>query len=143
MSVHFVQVDVRYEGSLRCEATHEKSGSKLITDAPVDNHGKGESFSPTDLVATGLATCIATTMAIFAERHEIALQGMSITVKKEMTQVPPRRIARLISDITVNLPFDHPHREALERAAQGCPVYSSLHPDVEKVVNFVWQQSTH
>ena len=133
-----IQISIDYQGGLRCEATHGPSQKQLITDAPVDNHGKGESFSPTDLVATALGTCMATIMGIFAERHAIDLRGMKITVGKEMTQVPVRRIARLSSEIVVPLPPTHPQREALERAALTCPVHQSLHPEVEKPVTFVW-----
>ena len=90
-----VKIEIEYTGSLRCSALHTPSQTRLITDAPVDNHGKGESFSPTDLVATALGTCMATLMGIFAERHAIDLAGMKITVVKEMTTKPPRRIGRL------------------------------------------------
>ena len=133
-----IQIDIEYAGTLRCSAVHVPSSQTLITDAPVDNHGKGESFSPTDLVATALGTCMATIMGIFAQRHEIDLRGMKITVTKEMTTSPVRRIARLASEIRVPLPTTHPQREALERAALTCPVHGSLHPDVEKPVRFVW-----
>ncbi len=133
-----VQIDVIYQGGLRCAATHVPSGTTIFTDAPVDNHGKGESFSPTDLVATALATCVLTTMAIFAERHEIELRGSTVSVTKEMISTPVRRIARLKATIHIPLPTTHPHREALERAALTCPVHQSLHPDVEKPMEFVW-----
>ncbi len=133
-----IQITIDYLGGLRCHATHGPSQNTFITDAPVDNHGKGESFSPTDLVATALGTCMATVMGIFAQRHEIDLRGMKVTVLKEMTQSPVRRIARLTSEITMPLPATHPQRAALERAALTCPVHQSLHPDVEKPVNFIW-----
>jgi len=133
-----IQISVEYQGGLRCEATHGPSQTKLLTDAPVDNHGKGESFSPTDLVATAMGTCMATVMGIFAERHAINLRGMKITVGKEMVQVPVRRIARLTCEIVMPLPATHPQREALERTALTCPVHQSLHPEVEKPVTFVW-----
>jgi uncharacterized OsmC-like protein len=133
-----IQIDIDYLGGLRCEATHGPSQNKLITDAPVDNHGKGESFSPTDLVATALGVCMATVMGIFAERHAIDLRGMKVTVRKEMTQAPVRRIARLTTAIVVPLPDTHPHRAALERAALTCPVYESLLAEMEKPVAFVW-----
>ena len=133
-----VEVHIQYLGELRCEAAHGPSQTTLITDAPVDNHGRGESFSPTDLVATALGTCIVTTMGIFAQRHGIELRGAKITVQKEMTSVPTRRIARLTSELFLPLPATHPHREALERAAFTCPVHQSLHPDVEKPIRFVW-----
>jgi len=140
MQTHFVQIDVTYEGRLRTRATHGPSGNSLVTDAPVDNHGRGESFSPTDLVATALGTCMATVMGIYAESHGIDLKGMSVTVKKEMVQTPVRRIGRLPAEIRVPLPAAHPHRAALERAALTCPVHASLHPDVEKPVTFLWQE---
>ena len=133
-----VRIDLVYRGDLRCEATHAPSGTVLSTDAPVDNQGKGESFSPTDLVATALGTCIMTTMGIYAKRHEIDLRGGTVTVLKEMTQVPVRRIARLPTEVRLPVPKDHPHREALERAALTCPVHQSLHPDVDKPITFVW-----
>jgi putative redox protein len=133
-----VKISIAYHGDLRCEAIHGPSNNKLLTDAPVDNHGKGESFSPTDLVATALGTCMATVMGIYAQQHEIDLRGMKVTVGKEMTQVPVRRIARLTCEITIPLPDTHPRREALERAALTCPVHQSLHPDVEKPVTFIW-----
>jgi putative redox protein len=133
-----VQIDLVYRGELRCEATHGPSGKHLETDAPVDNQGRGESFSPTDLVATALGACMLTIMGIYAKRHEIDLTGTTVTVQKEMTQVPVRRIARLTTEIRVPLPADHPQCQALERAALTCPVHQSLHPDVEKPVEFVW-----
>ncbi len=133
-----VEIRIQYLGDLRCEAAHGPSHTTLLTDAPVDNHGRGESFSPTDLVATALGTCMLTVMGIFAARHGIALAGTKITVQKEMTAVPVRRIARLACEITFPLPPAHPHREALERTALTCPVHQSLHPDVEKPVSFIW-----
>src|SRR4051812_18212983 len=136
-----VDIYIRYEGGLHCAAKHGPSGASLATDAPVDNHGRGESFSPTDLVATALGACMLTIMGIFAQRHSIDLNGTAVSVQKEMTNVPVRRIARLTTEIRVPLPSNHPHREALERAALTCPVHQSLHPDVEKPVRFVWQDS--
>ena len=133
-----VKISIAYTGELHCFATHGPSGKTLETDAPVDNNGKGESFSPTDLVATGLGTCMATLMGIVAQRHHIELKGMKVTVEKEMTQEAPRRIARLGVKIHVPLPGSHDKREILERAALTCPVHQSLHPDIEKPVNFYW-----
>jgi putative redox protein len=134
-----VRIEVTYQGGLRSIATHGPSQNKLTTDAPVDNHGKGESFSPTDLVATALGTCMLTVMGIYAERHGVDMSGASVTVDKEMTAVPVRRIAKLTSEIRMPLPADHPQREALERIALTCPVHQSLHPEVEKPVRFIWQ----
>jgi uncharacterized OsmC-like protein len=133
-----VKISIRYEGGLRCEAVHGPSGQQLFTDAPVDNHGKGESFSPTDLVATALGSCMATIMGIVAERHKLDLTGMKIEVTKEMSQDTPRRIARLTTVIDVPLPPDHPDRELLERAALTCPVHQSLHPEIEKPLELRW-----
>jgi putative redox protein len=133
-----VEVHIQYLGELRCEAEHAPSKTTILTDAPMDNHGRGEAFSPTDLVATALGTCIVTTMGIFAQRHGIELRGTKITVQKEMTSVPTRRIARLACELSLPLPASHPHREALERAAHTCPVHQSLHPEVEKPIRFIW-----
>ncbi len=127
-----------YEGGLRCRAAHGPSGTALVTDAPVDNHGKGESFSPTDLVATALGTCMMTIMGIVAERHGIDLVGMRAETVKEMTQSPPRRIASLRTRLTIPLPADHPQRAALEQAAHTCPVHKSLHPEIDAGIEFVW-----
>lgn len=133
-----VKVSINYEGGLRCAATHEPSGKSVVTDAPVDNHGKGESFSPTDLVAAALGTCMATIMGIVAGRHHVDLRGMKIEVAKTMSAEAPRRIARLTTTIDVPLPANHPQREMLERAALTCPVHHSLHPDIEKPTEFRW-----
>jgi putative redox protein len=133
-----VRIDIVYSGELRCAATHTPSSESLITDAPTDNHGKGESFSPTDLVATALGTCMLTIMGIFAKRHGIDLSGTSVTVVKEMTTTAPRRIASLKSEIRLPLSGTHPHRKSLEQAALTCPVHQSLRPDIEKPVRFVW-----
>lgn len=133
-----VQIDIVYSGELRCAATHAPSSERLITDAPADNHGKGQSFSPTDLVATALGTCMLTIMGIFAERHGIDLRGTKVSVVKEMTTTAPRRIASLKSEVRLPLSGTHPHRGALEQAALTCPVHQSLHPDIEKPVRFVW-----
>ena len=127
-----------YEGGLRCRATHAPSGTSLVTDAPVDNHGKGESFSPTDLVATALGACMMTIMGIVAERHGVNLVGMTAETVKEMTKEPPRRIASLRTRLTIPLPADHPQRAALEQAAHTCPVHKSLHPEIDAAIEVVW-----
>jgi putative redox protein len=133
-----VEINAVYEGTLRCSAIHGPSGSSIETDAPVDNHGRGERFSPTDLLATALGTCMMTIMGIFAERNEIDLTGTKVRVHKEMTPEPPRMIARLPVVIEVSLSADHPKRKALEKAALTCPVNLSLHPDIERPVTFDW-----
>jgi uncharacterized OsmC-like protein len=133
-----VSITVGYEGELRCRANHGPSGSKIITDAPTDNHGKGESFSPTDLVATALATCMATVMGIKARQKGYDLVGMKVSVEKHMSEDSPRRIVRLPIRIEVPLPEDHPDRKLLEATALACPVHHSVHPDIDKPVSFVW-----
>jgi putative redox protein len=134
-----VEAHIQYQGDLRCVATHGPSQSSIETDAPVDNMGKGERFSPTDLVGTSLATCVLTTMAIAARRKGLELPGMTASVRKHMTTEPPRRIARLEVDVVIPLPPDHPERAFLEAAGRGCPVRRSLHPDTEVVETFTWQ----
>lgn len=133
-----VHIDISYVGGLRCEAVHGPSGSKIQTDAPVDNHGKGEAFSPTDLASTSLGVCMATVMGIVAERHGIVLNGMKISVDKTMSADTPRRIAKIDIVFTIPLPANHPQRKLLEAAALTCPVHHSLHPDVETPVCFNW-----
>ena len=136
--IAMVTIEIDYEGELHCRAVHGPSGTELATDAPVDNQGRGESFSPTDLVATALGSCIMTTMGIVAARHEVSLSGMKTQVGKEMTTEGPRKIARLTVDAVVPLAADHPQREVLERAAATCPVHRSLSAEVEVVVNWKW-----
>ncbi len=133
-----VPITFRYDGGLRCISTHGPSGSTLPTDAPTDNMGKGEAFSPTDLVATALGTCIVTTMAIVAKRKGYDLPAVTADVEKHMTATPPRRIAKIVVRLSIPLPADHPDRPVLEAAAHACPVHQSLHPDVEKDVTFAW-----
>jgi uncharacterized OsmC-like protein len=134
-----VEIKIDYQGDLHCRAVHGPSGTVLETDAPVDNNGRGESFSPTDLVATALGVCMATVMGIVARRKEIGLEGMKVDVKKHMTTDTPRRIAKLEVDIHVPLPADHPERKLLEAAGHGCPVHQSLHPDVVQEIRWHWR----
>jgi putative redox protein len=134
-----VEINIQYEGDLHTSAEHGPSGVALETDAPVDNNGRGESFSPTDLVATALGTCMLTTMGIYARRNEIDLRGAHAHVEKEMVQRPLRRIGQLSVKITVPLAPDHSHRKALEDAALKCPVRQSVHPDIAIPVEFSWE----
>jgi putative redox protein len=133
-----VEIQVRYEGELRCAATHGPSGTRLSTDAPVDNQGRGESFSPTDLVATALGTCMLTTMGIVAARHGWDLAGATATVEKGMVADPERRIGRLAVTIRVPGALDERAKKTLERTALTCPVHRSLSPAVEIPVEFQW-----
>lgn len=133
-----VTITGEYQGSLRCSATHGPSGNGLTTDAPRDNQGKGEAFSPTDLVATGFATCIATTMAIVARRHGVELDGLRYEVTKEMSTDAPRRIARLTATLWLPPSAAKVPAGVLEHAAHHCPVHQSLAAGVEKVITFQW-----
>jgi len=133
-----VRIDAVYQGTLRSEATHGPSGATLTTDAPADNHGRGESFSPTDLVATALGTCMITIMGILADRKGWDLVGTTVTVVKVMATEPVRRIARLPVTITLNRDFAAEDRKVLEAAAQTCPVHKSIHPDIDAPVEFVY-----
>ncbi|WP_298524577.1 OsmC family protein [uncultured Christiangramia sp.] len=128
---------VTYLGNLRTEAEHLQSGSKMITDAPVDNHGKGEAFSPTDTVATALASCMLTIMGIKANDHQMEIEGTTAEVTKVMTD-KPRRISKIEINISVKGSFKEKEKKILENAALTCPVYHSLHTDIEKLVNFTY-----
>lgn len=136
-----VRIDVRYEGGLHCQAVHGPSGQQLTTDAPVDNQGRGESFSPTDLVAAALGTCMATVMGIVAERHAWDIAGMRMTIDKEMTSEAPRRIRRLEVAIDGPAGLDAAARTVLEKAAHSCPVLLSLLPAIEVPVTFRWDDA--
>ena len=131
---------VLYEGSLRTRAVHIASGSTIVTDAPTDNNGKGEAFSPTDLVATSLASCMLTIMGIIAERDGIDLKGAHAEVEKVMSK-NPRRISKVGIKIHLNGHLiNPPDRDRLERAARHCPVGGSLHPEIEEEVIFVYDE---
>ncbi len=132
-----VPISVRYDGDLSCVATHGPSNSSLTTDAPKDNEGLGRFFSPTDLVATALATCVVTTMAIVGRRHGIDLKGATASVEKHM-QNNPRRIGRLPVVVRIPGKFTPEQKKLLENAGHGCPVHKSLHPDVDAAIRFEW-----
>ncbi len=134
-----VKITGGYNGDLHCTAVHTPSGTFLATDAPKDNQGRGESFSPTDLVATAFATCIATTMAIVARRHGVELTGLRYEVTKEMSADSPRRIARLTANFWMPASARQAPAGSLEKAAHACPVHQSLAPTVEKIVEFHWE----
>jgi len=119
-------IDSVYQGELRCKASHGPSGTELETDAPTDNQGKGERFSPTDLVATSLSTCMLTIMGIVAERHGWDLKGCEARVEKTMTREAPRRIAQLTVWVSLPAHLDTQQRALLQRAAEQCPVKLSL-----------------
>lgn len=133
-----VKITGEYQGELHCTARHEPSGNELVTDAPKDNQGRGEAFSPTDLVATALGTCIATTMAIAARKHGLDLKGLRFEVTKEMSTDTPRRIVRLAAQVWMPIPETHPAAKPLMGAGHACPVHRSLHPEVDAPIVFHW-----
>ena len=133
-----VEINITYEGDLRCKAQHAPSGSVLLTDAPVDNQGKGEAFSPTDLVATALGTCILTTMGIVAKLMNVDLRGAKVSVKKEMALKPSRRIGVLTVVLDIPVSPTPEQKQRLEEVALKCPVHHSLHPDVQMPIEFRW-----
>ena len=132
-----VQCTMTYQGGLHTELQHGPSGATVCTDAPVDNHGKGESFSPTDLMCSAMAGCMATIMGIYAEEQGLDLTGMTITVSKVMN-ANPRRIARIETEISVPLPADNPHKDALLQCCLGSPAMRSFHPDIEVPITWKW-----
>jgi putative redox protein len=135
-----VEINLTYEGGLHCSATHGPSRQTLKTDAPVDNGGKGAAFSPTDLVATALGTCMATIMGRVADRDRLDITGLQIQVIKEMATAPVRRIASLRVRLVfpAGKPLSPTDRAKLEAAARACPVKQSLHPDVQTPMEFVY-----
>lgn len=133
-----VKINIVYEGNLRCRLTHGPSGNEILTDAPVDNMGKGEAFSPTDLVAAALGSCMLTVMGIVAGRHQINMDGAQVEVQKEMITQPIRRIGKIAVLIKMPKGIDPSKRNMLEIAAHSCPVHKSLHPDVEIPVSFLY-----
>ena len=131
--------NIIYKGTLRCEATHLQSGSVIETDAPTDNRGKGERFSPTDLLCVSLATCIATTMGIKADDMKIDLTDTTVEVTKHMLP-DPRRVAKI--EVKLKMPstlqLDEKDKTILERVGNNCPVIKSLHPDLEVIIEYNW-----
>ena len=137
-----IEIYIDYKGDLHCETKHGPSGRLLETDAPVDNNGRGESFSPTDLLATSLGTCMATVLGIAGRRKEIPMEGMNVKVRKFMSDDQPRRVARLEVDIYIPISKEHAECKLLQSAALGCPVQHSIHPDIEVAINWYWAPSS-
>ena len=135
-----VEIDITYDGDLHCEAVHGPSRQSLRTDAPVDNGGKGEAFSPTDLLATSLGACLATVMGLVARRLGLDIAGTRVHVVKEMATEGVRRVGRLV--VTITLPagcsLSPADRARLEHTANTCPVKQSLHPDMVLDLGFVY-----
>jgi putative redox protein len=132
-----VEIKVAYEGNLRCKAVHGPSGKEILTDAPVDNMGKGEYFSPTDLLATGLGSCMLTIMGIAANKHKIDISGSTAKVIKEMASSPVRQIGTL--RVTINVPkaLTDEQKRLLEHAAKACPAHKSLSHTIDIPLEFV------
>ena len=129
-------IHTKYLGNLRTEAVHLKSKNVIITDAPPDNHGRGEAFSPTDLMSASLGSCMITLMGIKANEHKIGLEGLSLRITKMMAE-NPRRVAEIIVD--VDMPksvFSEKEKTILEHTAINCPVAKSLHPDLKQTIRF-------
>lgn len=133
-----VEILIEYEGDLRCESRHVPSSRALPTDAPVDNCGKGESFSPTDLVATALGTCILTTMGIAAQKRDIPFENAKAKVTKSMVADPKRRIGTLAVELQLPASYDDETRAAMERIARTCPVSLSIAESIEVPIEFSW-----
>ena len=131
-----IEIQVEYLGKTSCRAVHGPSGQDLRTTAPKDNGGDGSTFSPTDLFATSLGTCVLTIMAMAAERRGLDLTGATVTVEKHMTTEPPRRIAQLPVHVRLPIRVSPADLRLLEAAAHGCPVHRSIHPDIESPIVF-------
>ena len=131
------QIEIKYKGNLRTESVHLKSGQKLITDAPVDNKGKGEAFSPTDLTASALGSCMLTIMAIAAESRDIDISGVRAEIEKVMG-ANPRRIVQIIINIYFQIKLAKHEKKIFEKSALSCPVHRSLHPDTEILTQFYY-----
>jgi len=129
--------EIKYKGDLRTTAIHIDSGSEISTDAPKDNHGLGETFSPTDMVCTALASCILTIMAIAVEKDNVDIKGTTAVVKKTMG-IKPRRISKIDIDLTFPREYDQKTKTILERAAYNCPVHHTLSETVEKNISFTY-----
>ena len=129
---------VIYKGDIRTESTHLRSGTVILTDGPTDNHGKGEAFSPTDMVANSLATCMLSIMGIKANAMNVNIDGSTADVTKIM-QSEPRMISEIVVVLDMQGVDDEKSRIILERSAMTCPVFLSLHPDIKKTVSFNWR----
>lgn len=129
---------ITYVGELRTVCIHLQSGTQILTDAPTDNHGKGEAFSPTDLVATALGSCMVSIMGIKCRDLDIDVKDSTVSVTKIM-QAEPRKIAKIIVELDMSITASEKNKTILERSAMTCPVLLSLHPDIEKEVVFNWK----
>lgn len=131
---------VVYKGNLRTECEHLKSGNSFITDAPTDNNGKGEAFSPTDTVATALASCMLTIIGIKAENSDFSIENTVAEVTKTMAS-EPRRISKIEINFIFPEVYSDKQKKIIEHAAKTCPVWYSLHPDIEKIITFNYKDA--
>ena len=129
---------VTYLGDLRTSSVHLQSGTEILSDAPTDNHGRGEAFSPTDLVANALGSCMISIMAIKSKDLDLDLVGSTVSITKIM-QAEPRKIAKIITVVEMSIATTEKNKIILERAAITCPVFLSLNPDIEKEISFIWK----
>jgi uncharacterized OsmC-like protein len=134
-----VKITAVYDGNLRCVLTHEQSGTKIETDAPRDNHGKGARFAPSDLVGAAFAGSVLTTMALVARRDGVEIKGACAEVMKAMVSTPARRITALPLKVTLSMSIPMDYRAKLENAARTCPVRRTLHPDIRAEITFVYE----
>ncbi|MBS1527911.1 MAG: OsmC family protein [Bacteroidetes bacterium] len=132
-------VETTYIGDLRTENTHVQSGTQILTDAPTDNQGKGQAFSPTDLLAVALGTCMLTTIAIKTRNDGINIDGAKCSVTKVMTSAPPRKVAEIQIKMQWPRRYSEEQQKRIEEICVTCPVYLSLHPDMVKTVDFGWE----
>ena len=132
-----VIIEASYDGELHTTCRHQPSGCELATDAPVDNQGRGESFSPTDLLATALGSCMMTVMGIGARNEGWELEGTRVVIQKTMSQAP-RRVARLALEFEMSPKLPGASRARLERIARSCPVAQSIHPEIDLDLRFIW-----
>jgi putative redox protein len=131
-----VPITVTYQGQLRCSALHDKSNVSFITDAPTDNHGKGESFSPTDLVATALGSCMITTIGIKLHGEDVNLDGTRLAVEKHMSADPPRRISKIVVRLTFPRGIPSHYRQKIKEIGDTCPVAKSIHPGITLDIHY-------
>lgn len=134
-----VRIDVHYEGDLHCTAIHTPSGDRMLTDAPPDNRGRGAHFSPTDLVAAAMGTCVLTVMGVVARDRDIDMRGARAEVHKHMSEVPRRHISKLTVEVTLPARLGDKERRILEGAGHACPVHNSLATHTEVALTFVYE----
>lgn len=132
------KIDIFYTGNLSTRCIHTENEAEIVTDAPKDNHGRGEMFSPTDLLAAALGSCVLTLVGIMANKLKVDISGTKAEVEKEMSKQPPRRIARITVNVSCPKDFPQEIKAQLEKAGAQCPVHHSLHPEMIQEIQFHW-----